>query len=189
MPLLCLVLLFCILRLDVIELLALELVLVLGLLGGAGDAGREEPEDVGGVRQGREVGAHSCNARENVLVVEMHAPVRELAVIGGDQESCLCDLALVGADAPKGKEVDVGGDVALVKILLSRVRTDVLLLSCPCGNNQRKGGEGVQCEDCIAKEGSRDEAQERLEVDEAAAVGGGWGGLRGRRPWGSPRCP
>ncbi len=69
----------------------------------------------------------------------------------------------------------MGGDVALIKIVLSRVRTDVLLLSCPCGNDQRKGGKGVQCEDCIAKEGSGDEAQERLEVVKAAAVGGGGG--------------
>ena len=75
------------------------------------------------------------------------------------------------ANAPKGKEIDVGGDVALVKILLSHVRTDVLLLSCPHGNDQRKGGEGVQCKDCIAKERSGDEAQERLEVNKAAAVG------------------
>jgi hypothetical protein len=49
MPLLRLVLLLHVLCLDVIELLALELVLVLGLLGGAGDAGCKGPEDVGGV--------------------------------------------------------------------------------------------------------------------------------------------
>jgi hypothetical protein len=109
MPLLHLVLLLCVLCLDVIKLLALELVLVLGLLGGAGNAGREGPEDVGGVRRGRGLGACSCNAWENVLAVETRAPVRELAIVGGDQESCLYDLALVDADAPKGKEVDVRG--------------------------------------------------------------------------------
>jgi hypothetical protein len=136
------------------------------------------------------VGAHGRNARENVLAVETHAPVCELAVVGGNQESCLCVLALVDTDSPKGKEVDMGGDIALVKILLSRIRADVLLLSCPCGDDQRKGGEGVQCKDCIAKEGSRDKAREHLEVDKATAVGGGgWGGLRGHWPWGSPRCP
>ncbi len=121
------------------------------------------------------MGTRGRDARENVLVVETRAPVCKLAVVGGDRESCLCNLAFVDADAPKGKEVNVGGDVALIKILLSRVHADVLLLSCPRGNDQRKGGEGVQCKDCIAKEGSRDEAQECLEVDEAAPVGGGGG--------------
>ncbi len=84
MPLLRLVLLLCILCLDVIELLALELVLVLGLLGGVGDAGRKGPEDVGGVHQGRGVDARGRNARDNVLAVEMRAPVCKLAVIGGN---------------------------------------------------------------------------------------------------------
>ncbi len=78
MPLLCLVLLLCVLCLDVIKLLALELVLVLSLLGGAGDAGRKGPEDVGGVRRGRGVGAHGRDAWENVLAVEMRAPVGDV---------------------------------------------------------------------------------------------------------------
>jgi hypothetical protein len=51
MPFLRLVLL-CILLLDIIELLALDLVLILGLLDGAGDASSKGPEDVGGVHRG-----------------------------------------------------------------------------------------------------------------------------------------
>ncbi len=77
------------------------------------------------------------------------------------------------SDAPEGTEINVGIAVALVKILFSLVLADVLLLSCACNDDQRKGGEGVLCKNCIAKEGSREEARECLEVDEAAAVDGG----------------
>ncbi len=123
------------------------------------------------------VGARGCNAWEDVLAVEMGAPVRELAVVGGDQESRLVNLALVDSDAPEGKEINVGVDVALVKILFSLVLADVLLLSCPPDDDQRKGGEGVRCKNRIAKEGSGEEARECLEVDKAAAIdGGSWEG-------------
>ncbi len=48
-PFLRLVLLFGVLGLDVVQLLALELVLILRFLGGARDARRKGPEDGGGV--------------------------------------------------------------------------------------------------------------------------------------------
>jgi hypothetical protein len=158
MPFFRLVFLLCILRLDVVELLALELILMLGLLGGAGDAGRKGLEDVGGVHQGGGVGARGRNAREDVLMVETGAPVCELAIVGGDQESRLVNLALVDSDAPEGKEINVGIDVALVKFLFSLMLADVLLLSCLHDDDQRKGGKGVQCKNRIAKEGSGEEA-------------------------------
>ncbi len=43
----CLVLFLCVLFFDVVKLLTLDSVLVLGLLGGAGDAGGKGPEEVG----------------------------------------------------------------------------------------------------------------------------------------------
>ncbi len=58
---LCFVLLFCILFLDVVEFLALDFVLVLGLLGGAGDTSCKGPEEVGGVRRGGGEGACSLD--------------------------------------------------------------------------------------------------------------------------------
>jgi hypothetical protein len=58
---------------------------MLSLLGGAGDADSEGPEDVGGVCRGGGVGAHGRNAREGVLAVKTGAPVHKLAIIGGDQ--------------------------------------------------------------------------------------------------------
>ncbi len=103
--------------------------------------------------------------------MEAHAPVRELAVIGGEQEPRLGHNSLVHAKAPEREELNVGVNVALVEFLLSVVRVDVSLPGRPSGKDERKGGEGVQCKDCIAKERSGDEAQERLEVNKAAAVG------------------
>ncbi len=47
MPFFCFVLFLCILFFDVVKLLVLDSVLVLCLLGGAGDASGEEPEEVG----------------------------------------------------------------------------------------------------------------------------------------------
>ncbi len=44
MPFFCLVLFLCVLFFDVVKLLALDSVLVLGLLGGAGDASSKGPE-------------------------------------------------------------------------------------------------------------------------------------------------
>ncbi len=83
------------------------------------------------------------------------------------------------SNAPEEKEINVGVDVALVNILFSLMLADVLLLSCPRDDDQREGGEGVRCKNCIAKEGSREEAQECLKVDNAAAVdGGSWEGCK-----------
>jgi hypothetical protein len=111
--------------------------------------------------------------------VEVRAPVRELAVVGGEREPRLGHISLVHPKAPEREELNVGVNVALVVFLLSVVRVDVRLPGRPSGKDERKGGEGVRCEDCIAKEGSGDEARERLEVDKAAAVGRG--GVRAAR--------
>ncbi len=107
--------------------------------------------------------------------MEARAPVRELAVVGGEQEPRLGHISLVHAKAPEREELDVSVNVALVEFLLSVVRVDERLPGRPSGEDERKGGEGVRCKDRIAKEGSGDEARERLEVDKAAAVGRGGG--------------
>ena len=44
------------------------------------------------------------------------------------------------------------------------------LLSRPARKDKRKGGEGVRCNDCIAKERSGEEAPESFEVDDACGV-------------------
>ncbi len=103
MPFFGFILLFCVLFLDVIELLALELVLVLGLLIDAGDTRCKGPKDVGGIRRGGGKGACGCNAWEDVVAVEMGAPFRKFAVIGGDGESCFPDLSLENSNAPERK--------------------------------------------------------------------------------------
>jgi hypothetical protein len=101
MPFLHLVLLLCVLLLDMIELLALDFVLVLGLLDGAGDASSKGPEDVGGVRHGGGDGAHGLKARQDVIVVEAGIPLCKFSVVWGDGETCLLDLDLVDSNAPK----------------------------------------------------------------------------------------
>ncbi len=122
--------------------------------------------------------------------MEARAPVRELAVVGGKQEPCLGHISLVHAKAPGREELDVGVNVALVKFLLSVVRLDVRLPGRPSGEDEQKGGEGVRCKDRIAKERIGDEARERLRLTRLLPSSGGGGeGLRGRRTWGSPRCP
>jgi hypothetical protein len=101
MPCLCLVLLFCILLLDVIELLALDFVLVLGLLDGAGDASGEGPEEVGGVCRAGGNGGCSLNAQQDVIAVEAGILLRKFSDIWGDGETHLLYLALVDSNAPK----------------------------------------------------------------------------------------
>ncbi len=175
MPFLCLVLLFGVLGLDVVQLLTLELVLILRFLGGARDARREGPEDGGGVLRGNGRSAHRCDAWEDIFAVEACAPVRELAVVGGEREPRLGHISLVHAKAPEREELDMSVNIALVEFLLSVVHVDVSLPGRHSGEDERKGGEGVRCKDRIVKERSWDEARERLKVNEAAAVGRGGG--------------
>ncbi len=74
MPFLCFVLLFCILFFDAVELLALDFVLVLGLLGGAGDTSCKGPEEVGCVHRGGGEGAHGLNTWQDMDAVESGDP-------------------------------------------------------------------------------------------------------------------
>ena len=71
----------------------------------------------------------------------------------------------------------MGVDVALVENLFPVVLVDVLLSSHPACKDEGKGGEGVSCEDCIAKERSREETPESFEVDDTCGVVRGVGGL------------
>ncbi len=73
---LCFVLLFCVLFLDVVELLALDFVLVLGLLGGAGETSCKGPEEVGGVRCRGGEGACSLDTWQDMGAVELGSPFR-----------------------------------------------------------------------------------------------------------------
>ncbi len=101
MPFLNLVLLLCILFLDVIELLALDFVLVLGLPDGAGDASGKGPEDVGGVCCGGEDGGCGLEAQHDVIAVEVGILLCKFSVIWDDGDMRLLDLALVDSNAPK----------------------------------------------------------------------------------------
>ena len=74
MPFLHFVLLFCILFVDVVKLLELDFVLVLGLLGGAGDTSCKGPEEVGGVRRGGGEGARGLDTWQVMGAVESGAP-------------------------------------------------------------------------------------------------------------------
>ncbi len=74
MPFLRFVLLFCILFLDVVELLALDFILVLGLLRGVGDASCKGPEQVGGVPRGGGEGARGLDTWQVMGAVESGAP-------------------------------------------------------------------------------------------------------------------
>ncbi len=74
MPFLRFVLLFCIHFLDVVELLVLDFVLVLGLLGGVEDTSCKGPEEVGGVRRGGGEGARGLDTLQDMGAVESGAP-------------------------------------------------------------------------------------------------------------------
>ncbi len=76
MPFLCFVLLFCILFLDVVELLALDFVLVLGLLEGVGDTSCKGLKEVGGVRHGGGEGARGLDTWQDMGAVESGASFR-----------------------------------------------------------------------------------------------------------------
>ncbi len=101
MPFLCLVLLLCVLLLDIIKLLALDFVLVLGLLDGVGDANGKGPEDVSSVHCGGEDGGLGPEAWQDVIAVEAGVQLRKFAVVWGDGETCLLDLTLVDSNTPK----------------------------------------------------------------------------------------
>ncbi len=86
--------------------------------------------------------------------MEARAPVRELAVVGGDRKPRLGHISLVHAKAPEREELNVGINVALVKFLLSFVRVDVRLPGRPSGEDERKGGRGspMQGSHCEGRE-------------------------------------
>ena len=71
----------------------------------------------------------------------------------------------------------MGVDVLFVEILVFVVGVYELFSSRPARKDEGKGGEGVHCKDCIAKERSKEEAPETIKVDDACGiVGGGEGG-------------
>jgi hypothetical protein len=149
-PLLCLVLLLGVLHLDVIKLLALQLVLIFCFLGGAGDARRERSENRSGVLQGSGKSASPCDARENILTVEARAPIRDLAIVCGEQELRHPYFPLMHTKAPEREKLDVGVDVALVEFFLSLVREDVRVPDRPRDNDELKGRGRVRGKDRIA---------------------------------------
>ena len=107
-----------------------------------------------------------------ILAAEARAPIRELAVVGGEREPRLRYLSLVHAEAPEGEEVDVGIDVALVKTHLSLVRVDVRVPDQPRGNDELEGRGGVRGEDRVAEEGGGDEARKCVQVVGTIVDGG-----------------
>ncbi len=98
---LCFVILFCILFLDVVELLALDFVLVLGLLGGARDPSGNGPKDVGIIHCRWGDGGRGLDAWHDTGAVEASTPFCKFTVVWGDGESHLCHLSLVDSNAPK----------------------------------------------------------------------------------------
>ncbi len=51
-----------------------------------------------------------------------------------------------------------------------------LFSNCSAREDEGKGGEGVRCKDCIAKERSEEKTPESFEVDDACGVVRGEGG-------------
>ncbi len=81
--------------------------------------------------------------------MEARAPIRELTVVGGEQESRLLHFPLVHAEAPEREKLDVGVDVALVEFFLSLVRVDVRVPGRPRSDDKLKGQGRVRSEDRI----------------------------------------
>ncbi len=154
---------------------AFDFILVLGLLGGAGDASSEGSEEVGGVHCRGGDSRRQLEAWKDVLPVEAGAPRQKFSVIQGNGEMTLSHLSLVDFDAPKGEQFDVSIDVPLVEILVPAMLMDMLLSSCPSCQDQGKGGGQVHCEDFIAKERGGQKGAEAFEVCNAASIHGGSG--------------
>ncbi len=72
-------------------------------------------------------------------MVDARAPIRELAVVRGEQESRLLHFPLVHAEAPEREELDVGVNVALVEFFLSLVRVDVRVPGRPRSDDELEG--------------------------------------------------
>ncbi len=142
---------FCVLFLDVGELLVLDFDLVLGLLGGARDPSGKGPKDVGSIRRKGGGGGSSLNDWYDVGMVEVGSPFSKFAVVWGYGESHLCHLSLVDSNAPKIEYFDMGINIALVKTLFPIVLMYVLLLSHSACKDEDKGVEEVHCEDCIVE--------------------------------------
>ncbi len=132
MPFLHLVLLLCVLLLNIIKLIMLDFVLVLGLLEGASNASGEGTEDIGGVcRGGGGGGGPTHKAWCYVIAVGVGVPHPKLAVVWGNGETCLLNLALVDSNAI---------DVCLIETLTPALLADMLLSSCPACKDKGKGG-------------------------------------------------
>ncbi len=155
---------------DVVKLFALDSILVLGFLGGAGDAGSEGPEEVGSVRCRGRIGRCGLKARKNVLAVEAGAPLRKFSVVWDNGETSLLDLSLLDFNAPKGEKINVEVDVLLVETLVPTVLANIPLLSRSACKDEVKRGGRVCFEDCIAEEGAGKKGQEAFKVDGAATI-------------------
>jgi hypothetical protein len=154
----------------------MDLSLVLHFLGSARNASCEGPKDVGGIRRGGRKGGRCLDAWHDVGTVEADTPIVEFAVVWGNEESRLGDFSLVDSQTPEGEKFDLGVDVLFVEILVLIVGVDKLLSSRPACKDKGKGGEGVCCEDCIAKERSGEEAPESFEDNACGVVQNGEGG-------------
>ncbi len=77
---------------------------------------------------------------------------------------------MVDSQTPEGEKFDVGIDLLFVEILIFIVVVYELFLSHSACEDEGKGGEGVRCKNCIAKERSREETPESFEVDDAYGV-------------------
>ena len=155
----------------------MDFMLVLCFLGSARNSSCEGPKDVGSIRcKGRKRG-RCFDAWHDVGAVEAGTPIVEFAIVWGNGESCLGNLSLVDSQTPEGEKFDVGVDILFVEILIFIVGAYELFLSRSAREDEGKGGEGVSCEDCIAKERSREETPESFEVDDTCGIVRGVGGL------------
>ncbi len=175
-PLLGLVIFLCVLLLDVVELLVMDFILVLRFLGSASDSSCEGPKDVGGVRRRGRKGGRCFDAWHDVGAVEAGIPIVKFAIVWGNKESCLGYLSLVNSQTPEGENFEVGIDVLFAEILIFVVGVHELFSSCSAHEDEGKWGEGVRCEDRIAKERSKKETIESFKVDDACGVISGEGG-------------
>ena len=66
--------------------------------------------------------------------------------------------------APQGEYLNVVVDIILIKILIVTVQADVLLAGIPAREDIGKGGNGILCEDGIAKGRGRDEGMKSFKV-------------------------
>jgi hypothetical protein len=177
MPFFALVFLLGILLFDVVQLLALDLVLVLGFFVGANDSGSKRLEDVRGVGCGGHCQGRGCNVGHDVNEVEGGTVVHEFPIIRVNGETSLLELSLVDAHAPQDKKINVDLIIPSIKIHVVVMKGDVLLASVPVREDKGKGGGGILGEDGIAEEGGRKEYLDGFQIGHAIIHSGSGEGL------------